>query len=74
MLVEIKSVVGQDKEEDLFSRLDGKDSKDSIDAEEEEKLEELALLLMLALLDYPLKDNKYTSALISGMAVLGINY
>jgi hypothetical protein len=32
------------------------------------------LLLMLALLDYYLKDNEYASALISGIAVLGINY
>jgi hypothetical protein len=32
------------------------------------------LSLMLALLDHYLKDDKYASALISSIAVLGINY
>jgi hypothetical protein len=31
------------------------------------------LQFILALLDYVLKDNKYTSALISSIAVLGIS-
>jgi hypothetical protein len=50
------------------------DSEEDIDEEEEEKLEGLALSFMLALLDYPFKDNEYTSALMSGMAVLRIDF
>jgi hypothetical protein len=66
--------VGQDKEDDIFE-LDSKKSEDnSINKQEEVQLEELALLLILALLDHYLKDDEYASALISGMAVLGINY
>jgi hypothetical protein len=67
-------VVGQDKENDIFE-LDSEKSEDnSIDEQEEVQLEELALSLMLALLDHYLKDDEYASALMSGMAVLGINY
>ena len=44
-----------------------------MDEEEEEKLEECVLGFMLALLDHVLGDNEYTSALMSAMAVMGID-
>ena len=73
-LRKIQLVVGQDEEDDIFE-LDGEKSEDdSMDEQEEAQLEELALSLMLALLDHHLKDDEYASALMSGMAVLGIDY
>jgi hypothetical protein len=44
-----------------------------LDKQQEEALEGYVLQFMLLLLDYVLGDNKYTSTLISGIAVLGIS-
>jgi hypothetical protein len=51
------------------------DSNDDyrLDKEQEEALEGHVLQFMLLLLDYVLGDSKYTSALISSIAVLGIS-
>jgi hypothetical protein len=49
------------------------DDDNQLDKEQEEALEGYVLQFMLLLLDHVLGDSKYTSALISGMAVLGIS-
>jgi hypothetical protein len=48
-------------------------SEDGISEELAEKLQKKVLALILALLNHNLGDNKYQSALISGMAVLGVS-
>ncbi|PVH93493.1 hypothetical protein DM02DRAFT_676816 [Periconia macrospinosa] len=74
----MQAIVGRDVdegEEDWFEEdwFEETDSDDELDKEQEEKLEELVLTFVLHLLDHPLGDNEYSSALISAMAVLGIN-
>lgn len=44
-----------------------------MDDEEDERLEVLVLAFVLQLLDYEVDDNEYSSALISNMAVMGID-
>jgi superfamily II DNA helicase RecQ len=73
LLQSIQSVVGEDGEDEDEDWFDADESEEELEAEEEEKAEELVLTFMLALLDHPLGDNEYTSALLSGMAVLGID-
>jgi len=73
-LKKIQLALAQDKEDD-FSELDSEKSEDdSMDEQQEQKLEELALSFMMVLLDHQLRDDEYASVLISGMAVLGIDY
>jgi len=76
-LQKVQLVVGRDrdKEDEWKDALDGdpESEDDELDAEQEEKVEELVLAFMLALLDHSLGDSEYTSALISGMAILGID-
>ncbi len=72
----IKTIVGRDKagEEDWFDEMESDDSDDErLDKQQEEALQGHVLRFMLSLLDQVLGDNEYTSALISGMAVLGIS-
>jgi hypothetical protein len=71
----IKMIVGRDKEEDWLDEMASDDSSDDdrLDEQQEEALEGHVLQFMLSLLDHVLGDNEYTSALISGMAVLGIS-
>jgi hypothetical protein len=73
----MKMVVGRDKEQDWLDEMasDDGDSDDDyrLDEEQEEALEGHVLQFMLSLLDHVLGDSEYTSALISGMAVLGIS-
>jgi hypothetical protein len=73
----MKMVVGRDKEQDWLDEMasDDGDSDDDyrLDEEQEEALEGHVLQFMLLLLDHVLGDSEYTSALISGMAVLGIS-
>jgi hypothetical protein len=73
----MKIVVGRDKEQDWLDEMasDDGDSDDDyrLDKEQEEALEGHVLQFMLSLLDHVLGDSEYTSALISGMAVLGIS-
>lgn len=79
-MTKIKTIVGQDKEEDWFDELatDEDDSgeasdDDRLDEGQEEALEGYMLQFMLLLFDHVLGDNEYASALISSMAVLGIS-
>ena len=72
----IKTIVGRDKagEEDWFDKMESDDSDDErLDKQQEEALQGHVLRFMLSLLDQVLGDNEYTSALISGMAVLGLS-
>jgi hypothetical protein len=71
----IRMIVGRDEEENWFDELDSEDSDDDerLDEQQQEVLEGHVLQFMLSLLDHVLGDNEYTSALISGMAVLGIS-
>lgn len=77
----IQAVAGRDEEDEWFDAFDahggGGDDEDDddiiIDEEQEKRLEELVLAFMLALLDHVLGDDEYTSALMSSMAVMGID-
>jgi superfamily II DNA helicase RecQ len=74
----MKMAAGHDREEDwldgIVSDDDGDgDDDDRLDEEQEEALEGHVLQFMLSLLDHVLGDSEYKSALISGMAVLGIS-
>jgi hypothetical protein len=73
----MKMIVGRDKEQDWLDEMasDDGDSDDDnrLDEEQEEALEGHVLQFMLSLLDHVLGDSEYTSALISGTAVLGIS-
>jgi hypothetical protein len=73
----IKMIVGCDEEEedeDWLDELESDGSEDErLDEQQEEALQGHVLQFMLALLDHVLGDNEYTSALISGLAVLGIS-
>jgi hypothetical protein len=73
----MKMVVGRDKEQDWLDEMasDNSDSDDDnrLDKEQEEALEGHVLQFMLSLLDHVTGDSEYTSALISGMAVLDIS-
>jgi hypothetical protein len=74
-LERIKMIVGRDKEEDWFNNAESKTSSNNrrLDEQQQDILEGYVLQLILSLLDYVLSDNEYTSALISGIAVLGIS-
>jgi hypothetical protein len=74
-LERIKIIVGRDKEEDWFNNAESETSSNNrrLDEQQQDALEGYILQLMLLLLDYVLSDNEYTSALISGIAVLGIS-
>jgi hypothetical protein len=65
----------EDEEEDGFDQpgTDDESDEERLDDVQTEALENYVLQFMLALLDYVLGDNEYTSALISSMAVLGIS-
>jgi hypothetical protein len=52
---------------------DNDEDDDELDEEQAEALQTKVLAFMLALLDRNLGDNEYQSALISGMAVLGVS-
>jgi hypothetical protein len=74
----MKMVVGRDKEQDWLDEMasddgDSDDDNNRLDEEQEKALEGHVLQFMLSLLDHVLGDSEYTSALISGMAVLGIS-
>jgi hypothetical protein len=73
----MKMVVGRDKEQDWLDKIVSDDSDSNndyrLDKEQEEALEGHVLQFMLLLLDYVLGNSEYTSALISGIAVLGIS-
>jgi hypothetical protein len=75
----IKMIVGrhdgeEEEDEDWLDELESDGSEDErLDEQQEEALQGHVLQLMLALLDHVLGDNEYTSALISGLAVLGIS-
>ncbi len=75
----IRAIVGHDTEEDWFNMESDDDNDDDdsdderLDEQQAEELESRVHEFMLALLDHHLSDNEYTSALISGMAVLGIS-
>jgi superfamily II DNA helicase RecQ len=73
LLRKIEAIVGRDQDEWERVFEAEVDSQRQITAEEETKLQELVLRFMLALLDHVLGDNEYHSALLSGMAVLGID-
>jgi superfamily II DNA helicase RecQ len=75
-LQKIKGIVSCDDEEDSW--FDDTESETSsndgrLDEQQQDALEGHVLQFMLSLLDHVLGDNEYTSALISGMAVLGIS-
>jgi superfamily II DNA helicase RecQ len=74
-LERIKMIVGRDEEEDWFDDAESETSSNDgrLDEQQQDALEGYVLQLMLSLLDHVLSDNEYTSALISGMAVLGIS-
>jgi hypothetical protein len=74
----MKMVAGHNREEDWLDGIASDDDSngdddDRLDKEQEEVLEGHVLQFMLLLLDYVLGDSEYKSALISGMAVLGIS-
>jgi hypothetical protein len=73
----MKIVVEHDKEQDWLDEIASNNSNSDddyrLDEEQEEVLEGYVLQFMLLLLDYVLGDSEYTSALISGIAVLGIS-
>jgi len=73
LLRKIEAIVGRDQDEWERGFEADVDSRRQLTPEEEMKLQELVLKFMLALLDHILGDNEYDSALISGMAVLGID-
>ena len=60
-------------DEDNSDDNNNNNNNNRLDKEQEEALEGYVLLFMLSLLDYVLGDNKYTSALISSIAVLSIS-
>jgi uncharacterized C2H2 Zn-finger protein len=79
-LQKIKGIVGEDthyddQDDDWFREPDTDDESDEerLNDAQTEALEDHVSQFMLALLDHVLGDNEYTSALISGMAVLGIS-
>jgi hypothetical protein len=63
------------KEDSWFNNTESKTSSNNrrLDEQQQDALEGYVLQFILLLLDYVLGNNKYTSALISGMAVLGIS-
>jgi hypothetical protein len=73
----MKIIVGRDKEQDWLDKIASNNSNSNnnnrLDKEQEEALEGHVLQFMLLLLDHVLGNSKYTSALISGIAVLGIS-
>jgi hypothetical protein len=72
----IRSIVGRDRAADEVDEMesDNDDHEDDwLDDQQEQSLEGYVLQFMLLLLDHVLGDNEYASALISGMAVLGIS-
>lgn len=73
MIRDIQAIVGRDVAEGEEDWFEDTDSDDELDEEQEEMLEASVLRFVLHLLDHPLGDNEYTSALISAMAVMGID-
>jgi hypothetical protein len=71
----IKAIVGRDVEENWFEDMgsDSGSNDERLDEQQEEELQGRVLAFMLVLLDHVLSDDEYASALISGMAVLGIS-
>ena len=75
-LRKLEEAVGEDKSEDdvFYAALEGGGVSDEAPREvDPARVEELTLEFMLSLLDHPLKDDEYESALVSGAAVLGIS-
>jgi hypothetical protein len=79
-LQKIKEIVPRDDDDDdeedgWFDDTESETSSDNgrLDEQQQDALEGHVLQFMLSLLDHVLGDNEYTSALISGMAVLGIS-
>lgn len=70
-LQKIQAIVGRDGDDDDW--FEESDSDEPLEAEEEDVLEELVLKFVLQLADHAIADNEYSSALISAMAVLGID-
>lgn len=68
-------MASRDEEDEWFDAFDAHsdDNDNIVDEEQEKRLEELVLAFMLALLDHVLGDDEYTSALMSGKAVMGID-
>jgi hypothetical protein len=75
LLQKIEIAVGraeeEEEEEDWFEELDS--DEDEPDQKQEDQVEGLVMAFMMVLLDHPLGDDEHGSALISAMAVLGIN-
>jgi hypothetical protein len=69
----IRRIVGRDRAADEVEETESDDKDDWLDDQQEQALEGYVLQFMLLLLDHILGDNEYASALISGMAVLGIS-
>lgn len=68
----IKRVVGNRRAEDWFEELEDSEEDDIDDAQQEE-LEGHVLEFILSLMNQGLGDDEYNSALLSGLAVLGIS-